>query len=206
MTAVLSPHYSPQAEAALLYGGPDTPPAADPGVAYLTPDALMAYCHDRLSAIDSQIGTVMASQKSTIADVNDINSALATLQRYAGGATSKDDCQSMETALRTSIDNIASRDPNSSVLPALKQAYNDLVYTGTGTQNNLYYAGYPAHAVGDFGDGQINSQEMTGFISTLNNASAELNSGAELQLVNIQSLMSQRDTTVQLTTNLVQSL
>lgn len=208
MTTTTPPSPGAQHAAIGLYQVPDTPPEADPGMAYLSPDALMAYCQSRLSAIDGQIGSVMASQQSTIADVNDINSALATLQKYSSGTTDGAACQEMATALHTAIENIDGRDPNCSVLPRLKQAYNDLVWTGAGPAGSGYYPGYDPHPSpgGTEGDHDISAPEMSAFVGTLNGASADLNSGAELQLVNIQSLMSQRDTTVQLTTNLVQSL
>lgn len=47
---------------------------------------------------------------------------------------------------------------------------------------------------------------MTELVSGLQGAINDLNSGAELQMIGLQSLMSQRQTAVQLTTNLVQAL
>ena len=47
---------------------------------------------------------------------------------------------------------------------------------------------------------------MTSFIDTVQGAVTDMNSNSEIQMISIQSLMSQRQTAVQLTTNIVQAL
>ena len=47
---------------------------------------------------------------------------------------------------------------------------------------------------------------MTQLTTNLKNDAADLNSDSEMTMITLQSLMSQRQTAVQLTTNLVQSL
>ncbi len=56
------------------------------------------------------------------------------------------------------------------------------------------------------GDNLISSTELQGYVQTLSDAAGNLNSNSELEMVQLQSLMSQRQTAVSLTTNLVQSL
>ena len=47
---------------------------------------------------------------------------------------------------------------------------------------------------------------MQSFIDRLQGCASDLNSNSELQMIQLQSLMSERQTAIELTTNLVQSL
>jgi hypothetical protein len=55
-------------------------------------------------------------------------------------------------------------------------------------------------------DSTVSQSEIEGYAQAISDAAGDLNSDAELGMVNIQSLMSQRETAISLTTNLVQSL
>ncbi|HEY8041388.1 MAG TPA: hypothetical protein VIF15_16395, partial [Polyangiaceae bacterium] len=48
--------------------------------------------------------------------------------------------------------------------------------------------------------------DVKGWIQELSDVQSTINQGSELQMIKLQSLMSQRQTAIQLTTNLVQSL
>jgi hypothetical protein len=185
-----------------------TEPAGD-ATAYLTPDALMAYCQSRLGSIDAQIRTAMESQKHVVADISQIQAALEAFQPHSSGTSSADDCKAMEVALHDAIEHIKSTDPNCQELGKLEQTYNDLVWSGTGPTQDTPYEDKDTHSPtknGPEGDHTLIAQEMTGFINALQGSVTNLNSGAELQMIQIQSFMSQRQTAVQITTNLVQSL
>jgi hypothetical protein len=56
------------------------------------------------------------------------------------------------------------------------------------------------------GDNQFGTDELQGYGQALSDAAGSLNSDSELAMVHLESLMSQRQTAVTLTTNLVQSL
>jgi hypothetical protein len=192
-----------------------SPPSADGAEpsgdanAYLTPDALMAYCQSRLRSLDSQMQTAMDSEKHVAADISSIQVALEALQPHSSGTSSVDDCKKMEMALHDAIEQIYATDPGCQELGKLKQMYNDLVWSGTGQTESTPYVDkdlYPPASNGREGDSILISQEMTGFINGLQGCVTNLNSGAELHMIQIQSFMSQRQTAVQLTTNLVQSL
>jgi hypothetical protein len=189
----------------------------------LSPDALMAYCQARLDSIDSQVKTTFTQQEQRNTEQGDLQQALATLQKYSAGFMDANNanCLDMENALYGQIMQIKQTDPGNPQLGALEQTYNSLVATGSGgydSPNNaidpsqptkmpfIDSATYPPAPTDPPGDGKVGSDEMQGFINSVQGAISDLNSGAELQMIQLQSLMSQRETAVQLTTNLVQSL
>ena len=59
---------------------------------------------------------------------------------------------------------------------------------------------------GGQGDGDFSQAELQGYVDTLTDAAGNINSDSQLDMVHLQSLMSQQQTAVSLTTNLVQSL
>jgi hypothetical protein len=186
----------------------------DQGFAYLSPDALMTYCESRMRSIDEQVRTGFVQQRMRNQEQSDLQGVLETLQKYAAGVGSPDggnhdQCKEMELALQKEIEKIKATDPGSPVLAKLTQTYNDLVYTGSGEDADVHYIDrdqYPPKAAGREGDCIIDNQEMTAFTTAIQNAAGDLNSGSELEMIQLQSLMSQRQTAIQLTTNMVQSL
>jgi hypothetical protein len=185
-------------------------------VAGLSPDALMAYCQARLDSIDGQFNQLVADQSKRNGEATNLQQVIATFQKYAGGVDKNDSdktgkCLDMETALSNYIAQIKATDPNFPDLGKLEQTFNELLYTGTGPQTDppLDYIDegtYPYDSKAPGPDSALSSDEAQGFLQSLQGVGSDLNSGAELQMIQIQSLMSQRQTAVELTTNLVQSL
>lgn len=180
----------------------------------LSPEALMAYCQSRLDSIDGQMKTNFAQQEARNAQTAAIQQVLGNFQSNAGGVGKGDSagptkCADMEKSLYALVQQLKASGAPSSEVGKLTQMYNDLVYTGTGPTNDTPYVDsdiYPPHKMDPPGDNCVDSQEMDSFISTLQGCVSDLNSGSELQMIQLQSLMSERQTAVSLTTNLVQSL
>lgn len=203
-----------------LAGTSFSDPTAD-GSVNLTPDALMAYCQSRLQSIDEQAQAAFVSQEQRNGEENDIQQLLKQFQAMAKGIGSsghsdKADCEALEQSLAAEIHKLEGTDPGSPALPKLIQTYNDLVYSGSGEDLHanppiryIHADQFPPNkAAGgnNEGDGYVSDTEMQGYIDSLQGASSDLSSCAELQMIQLQSLMSQRQTAIQLTTNLVQSL
>jgi hypothetical protein len=199
------------------YGAPGAPMTSDTlpaDAADLSPEALMAYCQSRLDSIRSQVEGTLAQQEARNSQTAALQQVLATFNKNSSGIGSNDSariskCEEMEKALYDLITQLKSSGAPCPELGKLEQAYNDLVYTGSGAKSDLPYVDkdtYPPHEVGPEGDSVIDSQEMSGFIGTLQGCVNDLNSGSELQMIQLQSLMSERQTAISLTTNLVQSL
>ena len=193
----------------------------------------MVYCETRLQGIDSQVQTAMTAQQNSDWEQSQIGGILSTLATDSastganGIMNNPTECQNIEQSLETLITQIQARDPGCSQLGQLEQLHDTIMATGTGpytvsgTTHGYYYGSTaaagdapngptPSSSVQSGGnqagpDGQISTGEFTGFTNTLNNINSNLSSGAELGMINIQSLMSDRTTAIQLTTSILQS-
>lgn len=192
----------------LTGAGPD--PSAD-GSVYLTADVLLAYCQSRLQSIDSQARETFQGQQNLNKEQALIGDAQQQLQSLSQGTKSKDDCVKIEQKLEDIIKQIQAVDPHSPVIAKLEQLHDNIMGTGSGPYTDS--AGNPHGYMTPGGpttrqdeDSDISDYEMKGFIDDLQGVGSDLNSCAELQMIQLQSLMSQRQTAIQLTTNIVQSL
>jgi hypothetical protein len=211
------------------WDGPDAAEATaptDPDVmgAGLSPDALMAYCQSRLDSIDSQVTDSFNEQQKSAESITQIDTVLAEIKQYDGSSvTDQDTCKLLESKFEGLILSLQKSDPGCPSLPELITAYNTMVYSGTGgaaflqakdptaapdpTEPDFIDEGtYPPDRSTTQGDNDLGDTELQGYAQTLSDAAANLNSDSELQMVQLQSLMSQRQTAISLTTNLVQSL
>lgn len=156
------------------------------GSAALSPDALMVYCQTRLRGIDDQMSGLMAKQQKANDDTQAINEALAVLNNNVAGYTDdKSKTVAMTDALDAAIKKVGSDTPEGQRLQKIR--------------DDLYNNGVVQ-------DGTVNDTEMQKYIESVNGVVKDINSGAELNMINLQSIMSQRQTAIQLTTNLVESL
>jgi hypothetical protein len=191
--------------------------AVDPvatDAAYLTPDALMAYCESRLRSIDGQIQRGMDKQNKNNAEQQLIGELNTTLQGYAANGTTqsgstanaKNDgqCIQIEQTFDDVIAKIKIIDPTSPLIPQLEKIHDNIMATGTQAPGLHTFYGTPDGSINS--DGQIDAQEIGTFINDLQSANSSVNSSSELGMIQLQSFMSQRQTAIQLTTNLVQSL
>jgi hypothetical protein len=195
------------------WGGP---PVFEEDAENLSPDALMSYCQTRLDSIDGQVRGVFEDQQQNASITQQIDQVIGAIKQYDGSdQTDPTVCKNLETIFHDLIENLKDTDPNCPVLPELTQAYNSMVWSGDG---GAAKAGLPGPDFIDFdkysptdqdttqGDMKLGTQELQKYVDTLTDAAGNLNSSSELGMVQIQSLMAQRQTAVTLTTNLVQSL
>jgi hypothetical protein len=208
----------------------DPADGSPPPAVYLTPEALMTYCETRLDGIDSQITTAMTQQQSINSEQTAIQGLLTNLSTDSanigtGVMDNPTECKNLAQEFENAITNIQANDPTSPALAQLEQVHDALMATGSGpytTTNDQgvtvlhgYYNGgdptqlptgsIPPANVNNDHDGTIGSSEFTTFTNALTSVNSSLGSKAELQMINIQSLMSQRTTAIQLTTNILQA-
>ena len=202
-------------------GGGSSPPT------YLTPDAVMAYCQARLQSIDGQVETAMAQQQNCNSEQSQIQTVLgeiSTLQSNVdsnGVVNDPATAGAMEHHLELLISQMETSDPNNPEIGTLKQLHDTIMATGTGPNKygaaGFYYSnsnGPGAMPNGQSAPGSVRndqddkfgSDELTNFSQTLTGVNNSLNNSAELGMINIQSLMSQRTTAIQLSTNIMQSI
>jgi hypothetical protein len=165
----------------------------------MTPDALMAYCSSRLKGIDDQMYAQFDKQQA----YRNVSAALNKLQaKYSEQASNgqgvdwykgdhaktygeiEDDWNAVMAALPTDS-------PERAALQAQRDKYNDSEVAGNGPEQHQW---------------TFSAQQCTDMATSLGDVSKNISSGAELDMINLQSIMSQRQTAIQLCTNLVSAL
>jgi hypothetical protein len=148
----------------------------------LTPDALMIYLQDRLSGLDTQVQSIFAKQQQTDKArqvCGRMNEIVATLPE--DGNLSPEQA----AAFRSLLDEYQQVDPANA--QAARAAF---------TQGGLLNAGDLDYKKSQFKKTQ----------AFLDNHMSTLEANAQLNMIKLQSLMSNRQTAIQLSTNLISSL
>jgi hypothetical protein len=157
----------------------------------LTPDALMVYCGARLRDIDQQVNAVFARQKQQ----QNASSAVNTLQGDLNQLV----------ALQSSDDAYAVKAGDTETRGRIAAEFEKaIMYAPEGVKAQLgaLYEEWKANP----GTEDYNVRELKSFSERLGTIGKEISSSMELDMIGLQSLMSQRQTAVQLITNLVASL
>lgn len=172
---------------------------------YLTPDALMNYCATRLRGLDEQIQTKFAKQQVA-------NHDSAILSELQGSIDfGKDDLQVSGKANEDGTIKAAAGKlidaANHVSDPATQQALLKLaakLVTVDGAPPNASFN--PNNSV-VLAAKSYTATEMNAMItSPIAGIQKDINSGSELDMINLQALMSQRQTAVSTVTQMVQSL
>ena len=167
-----------------IYPEPDVTEVATavegPVLPYLTPDAMLVYCQSRLTGINTQCREIMTRQDKNAKAQAAMGELLSTLYLYQEGANAEQK-QKIRDAYAKAIDAVGSE-------TALGQKLNK--------------------DLGTLNDQKDTSEKNTvqSLINATKSHQSELNSDAEIDMIRLQSLMSQRQTAIQLTTNIIQSL
>jgi len=176
--------------------------------AYLTPSSLLSYCDMRLRGLDTQIQEGVARQRQTNSDEQTLQSIASTLAKYAGGANDGASVQELQNSVGGALKQITDLNPTSPAIPALQKLQSDIQGGVTPTlfgQMDSWMNRVEGRSVFVV-DGSLSSDQIQGFSTSLGDITSNLNAGAELDMINLQSLMSQRQSAVEMTTNMVQTL
>lgn len=191
------PQQAPAGTSGTSGSGEATPVSTPPSMS-ISPDALMAYCESRLNSLDTQMTQIFDQQQTNASLTQDIDAIASALNESsaAPGSSSSNPNPDMtlnpitvEMAYNTAIHDAKSAG-NTTLANELTQDLS--MFTGTSSINN--------------NPPTISSNTLSGLQQSLKNYGNELNSNSEMSMITLQSLMSQRQTAIQLTTNLVQSL
>jgi hypothetical protein len=165
----------------------------------LSPDSLMFYCESRLRGIGEQISRTVVHQQKSNADISALNGLHETLNKYQNGVNAG------EGTRQDKDGEIAFNEMSAAYDDAIRKVGPDteLGKKLIGDKQKMLCS--DGSGVGP-GDTKILDYEMKGMITNLETMVKDVNGNAELEMINLQSLMSQRQSAVQLTTNLVQSL
>jgi multidrug efflux pump subunit AcrB len=160
----------------------------------LSPDAVMAYCESRMDSLDTQMNQIMGQQQSN----QTATSALDTLANAINSVPGPDSKTPPKVTMSQQQFNTitAAYQAALSDCPQLESTiYGDATTFSKGISWNKSQTEYT-----------ISSDTLNGLEQNVKNDASNMNSNSEMIMINLQSLMSQRQTAVQLTTNLVQSL
>ena len=176
---------------------------------YLTGESLLAYCELRLGDLDARIKVHMGTQDSALKQRQAVDNATSCLSQFgsAGPTTVKqvDDCRiGLEAAAKTLPDG----DPIRDQLLA-KAAEINHKYIFTPDPSHLVVTEGQYDRVGGTPEPQFAKQAdgvWDADVQTVKKIGDEVKGNAELDMIELQTLVSQRQMAVQMTTNLMSKL
>jgi hypothetical protein len=156
----------------------------------LTGDALLMYCQTRLGDLDNEINMRMGDQKAALARRQAIQSVEVALKKYGdNGPQNQEQWDACEAAISAAQALLPPGDPG---IASLEKFRFDIEH-----QYCRDIAPNPHYPK----DG-----EWKGTIDGLTKMEDDIKGGAEIEMLQLQQLMSQRQTAVQLTTNMLSKL
>ena len=197
-----SPHLSPAEIAPPTYG------------AYLTMDTLLTYCESRMRGIDTQVKEQFLKQKQA----NESSAALQSLMGAINACTAGGiqpggrGAHDLIRAYQAAIMAVGGDPALQQRLVAERDAFIKAVGKNGGAElrSEMAQSDYWSKPLPDNADGQMvvsmSGDTVKKLADNLKGLQTEVNQGSELGMITLQSLMSQRQMAIQLTTNLVQSL
>lgn len=185
---------------------------AEIGFTYLSPDALMSYCESRMRYLDTQVQAHFAQQQRSAGDSKAINFVIECMTPCLGGigdggTAAHDLVRAYQKAIndaggdQTEVGRklISLRDGFIATVGvdggvALRAQMNDpSFWTESGPRADKGMVK------------NVSEQTMKGFVDSLNRLQQSVNDGAEMGMIKLQAIMSQRQSALQITTGLLQS-
>ncbi|MBX3127623.1 MAG: hypothetical protein KF718_12945 [Polyangiaceae bacterium] len=160
-----------------------------PGPAYLgsltnpnslTADALLMYCQSQLNSLDGDIKMHMTQQQAALKHKAALAHIENKMKEFLDGTHGKNHWHETGKAIDSAIESL---DPNDPLRADLQQFKTDLWKAGS--QKGLGKAEWQSH------------------IDKIHERLEGVKGNAELNMIQLQSIMSQRQTAVQLTTNML---
>lgn len=167
---------------------------------FLTPDSLLLYCETRLRGLDTDIQKQFAEQRKNQATIKVLQDLMSKIKTAAGEVQDKDEFGFYAMAARMEQD--------SGFSPSNPQVWTEAINSVDDPQAKAAMKAAVTTWIAMNGKGgTIKFADLQhSILDPLDNARQGLSQGSELGMIQLQSMMSQRQTAVQLTTNLVQSL
>ncbi len=181
------------------------------GVEGLTPDSMLAYCQSRLQGIDLQIKVNFATQKKSNADSSALNELISALAACSGGGLAPNG-RAASDLIRKTQETLMKVGPDSALGKKVQGFLDKLVATvdkDGHLRAEMNTGEMWTKNPGAKGDGDIHNVDklvVQTFVDDIKGFQSDLNADMELNMIQLQSMMSQRQSAVQITTNLVQSL
>jgi hypothetical protein len=155
----------------------------------LSPELLLEYCKTKMRGIDDQVQRAFAGQKTR----NDLSKALSDLANaFQKKEITADDQTTKNAAYKAFDEAIAAAGPTSQLgieLQALKASFT--TDANGGSEHN---------------DARVAEAELKTFLDTVGRIQTDVNREGELEMIQLQSLMSQRQQAIQMCSNMVANL
>jgi hypothetical protein len=157
-------------------------PYTDPNS--LTGESLLLYCQSQLNSLDGTIKGYFDEQKLNLARKKGLSDLQNTLKKYVNHA----DQAATDDIIASFNKAMAALPPGDPMRGAIQDKYNEFLNHGDGT--TIHYT----------------SEEMTALAGDIGSMLDNVNGNAELNMIQLQQVMAQRQTAVQLTTSLLAKL
>jgi hypothetical protein len=167
---------------------PETlPMSAGDGFQYLTGESLLMYCQTRLQDLDGDIQSRMTGQKAALERRHAIQTAEQVFKTFGDkGPQTQAEWDQCETAIFKAQELLPPGDPGRQMLEDFRQGMEHQYCRDVAPSPHYPHDG-----------------EWKGTIDGLSKLQEDIKSGSEIEMLQLQQLMSQRQTAVQLTTNMM---
>lgn len=194
----------------------------------VSPDALLEYCSMQLQGLDSQMDTMMNAQQSQLQEQEAVQQVNTTLEQFGStGPQTTADMQTCVQAYQTAIQSLPPGDPVAAQLQtqcnAMETTYGYTTPAPLSSSDQLTLSNAQAVvAAGPSGGMQytmamIEVQSLTGGNLThppvnnewqgttdaLSNLASDVKSNSEIQMLQLQDLVSQRQDVTEMTTQMM---
>lgn len=172
----------------------------------LTADALLVYCQTQLNDIDGQIKGYLDQQKVSLQKKEILNELKATLSKYQ--PPKKENAGEIAAAYLHAYDRLA--DLGATDLAAAVKADCTKLFPAYADKNTFNYVldvlkkGNWSVSINDLaGMVSVSKESWSGYVGDVSAKLDDISGDAELNMIQLQSLMSKRQTAIQLTTNMM---
>lgn len=164
--------------------------AALPTLTNLSAEDLLAYCGAQLNAIDGQIHDLMGSQQRALVERQQIGKAVSYLKTFGDtGPKTQEDMVACYNAVDDAIKALPPGDPARAALSDFKDKMEAKYGSPIGGGNNAIHT--PA------------AGEWAGTTGQLSQIGEDIKGQSELDMINLQGLVTQRQSVVSLTTQMM---
>jgi hypothetical protein len=185
---------------------------------FLTPQSLVAYCDCRLTSLDSQMQQIFNQQQTNASATTAINQVASDLDDLPGPSSGSNptipitgvEAGKIQADYQAAIKAAATGGSGSAQLvSSLKQdlvTFQNACDPGIETAANHDDVNVDFTCDGHSGDTyNVSSNTISGLTQNLKTDGSDLNNDSQMTMINLQSLMSQQQTAVELSTNLLQT-
>jgi len=166
------------------------PIGANDGFEYLTGDSLLMYCQTRLQDLDGDIQSRMGEQKLSLGRRQAIQTAEQVFKTFGDkGPQTQAEWDQCEKAITDAVNALPPGDPGRSMLENFRHDLEHQYCRDLAPNPHYPHDG-----------------EWKGTIDGLSKLQEDIKSSAEIEMLQLQQLMAQRQTAVQLTTNMMSKL